>query len=152
MSTFEITFTTTTSGMIKSIDMVFPAGFIVSITKLIEKSGIGEGAILTSNSPNGPMVTYTVTSPVNIAAGIPIRFELANIQNANTAGNTHISITSKSPTNIIDGPTSSTTTLKQIATADIANGAVTRSKIAQNSVQILVTERPSGMHEIAPGY
>ena len=104
----------------------------------MERIGIGPGIISTGSPPNGPLITYTISSPVNIAAGIPIRFELANIVNTNTAGNAAISITTKDINGvIIDGPTSSSAyPIRQISNGDIADNVITSNKIVNGAVTI----------------
>ena len=71
-----------------------------------------------------------------IAAGIPIRFELANIVNTNTASNTVDSITTKDTNGaVIDGPTNSVAyPIRQITSGDIADNAITTNKIANRAV------------------
>jgi hypothetical protein len=135
-SIYEITFTTATTSTIKSVEIIFPRGSTMSGTQLIERVGIGPGIISTGSGPNGPVLTYTISSPVSIAAGIPIRFELANIVNTNTAGNAAISITTKDTNGaVIDGPTNSVAyPIRQIASGDIADNAITTNKIANGAV------------------
>jgi LVIVD repeat len=132
-SIYEITFTTATTGTIKTVRIIFPTGSTVTGTQLIEKSdSIGPGVI----SSSGSVVNYTLSSPVTIAAGTSIRLELANIVNTNAAGNTAISITTISTNGVvIDGPTNSVAyPIKQIGSADIANGAVTSAKVSEDNI------------------
>jgi hypothetical protein len=130
-ASYEILFTTATTGTIKTVTIAFPTGFDVGSVSLIEKSGIGAGVL----SVSGTTLTYKVASPVRIAAGIAIRFGLSNIVHPGTPGAYSISITTKdSLGNTIDGPTVSTSSVVQIGIAAIANGAVTSAKLAANSV------------------
>lgn len=130
-SSYELLFTTASTGTIRTVTIAFPTGFNLGLVTLIERSGIGAGAM----SLSGTTLTYTVTSPVSIAAGIPIRFELSNVIHPATPGTYSISITTKdSSGNIIDGPTVGTSPVVQIGTDGIANGSVTSPKLAVGSV------------------
>jgi hypothetical protein len=129
-ASYEILFTTATAGTITTITMAFPPGFSVTSAILIERSGIGAGAL----SASGTTLTYTVSSPVSIPAGIPMRLEIANIVHPGVPGAFLVTITTKNSFNVLDGPTSSTTPIVQIGAAAIANGAVTNPKLADNSV------------------
>jgi hypothetical protein len=130
-STYEITFSTATAGTIKTVKIVFPSGYNVAGTKLIEKEGIGTGSIAIV----GNTVTYNVNSPVNVPVGTPIRLELSNIVNKITTASPSVSIATNNANGvIIDGPTAVVVPLKQIRTEDIANNAVTNTKIGGNSV------------------
>jgi hypothetical protein len=112
-ASYEILFTTATTGTIKTITVAYPAGFSVGAAKLVERIGIGAGTL----SASGTVLTYTVSSPVSIPAGIPIRLEFANIIHPGIPGAFPVTITTKGTFNIIDGPTSSTTSIAQIGTA-----------------------------------
>ena len=67
---------TSTTGLIKTVQMTFPAGTFVGIILLDEAVGIGHGTIASGTIASSPTLTYTVTSPVNIPAGTKIRLEL----------------------------------------------------------------------------
>jgi hypothetical protein len=130
---YDIQLTTATTGAIKRIEVVFPAGTITSGARLIEVQGIGAGSV--SNS--GTTVTYVVASPVSIPAGTNIRLEFGNIINPSSPSNSYtVTVTTRNSANsIIDGPTVSFTyTIKQIQSNDIANSAITSPKIADNSI------------------
>jgi len=130
-ASYEILFTTATTGTIKTVTIEFPTGFDVGSVSLIERNGIGAGVL----SASGTTLTYTVTSPVSIAAGIPIRFELSNIIHPGTPGAYSISITTKTSLGTtIDGPTVGSSSVVQIGTSAIANGAVTTQKLANGAV------------------
>jgi hypothetical protein len=62
--------------------------------------------------------------------------EVSNIVNTNVPSTSYqIIVTTKTTSTIIDGPTSSSTfTIKQIETGDIANGAITSAQIANDTV------------------
>ena len=76
---YEIIFTTatttTTADGIKTITIAFPQGFSITSAILIERSGIGAGSL----SLSGTTLTYSITSPVSIPSGTPIRLELAGV-------------------------------------------------------------------------
>ena len=103
---YEIIFTTATTGTIKTISIAFPQGFSITSAILIERSGIGAGSL----SLSGTTLTYSITSPVSIPSGTPIRLELAGLIQPSTPGPYTITITTKdSAGNIIDGPTTHST-------------------------------------------
>ena len=67
--------------------------------------------------------------------GVPIRLEISNIVNKITTAGSSVSIATNNVNGVvIDGPTSVGVPLKQIRTEDIANNAVTNTKIGSNSV------------------
>lgn len=130
-SYYEVIFTTTTAGVIKFIDVTFPAGTIIGSAPLllVEKEGIGAG---TASKVSNTQLRYTVTSAVNVPAGTKIRLELFNIVNPSLPASTAVTVTTRNAGGTaIDGPTASTVnTIKQIGTGQIADGAVTNSKLA----------------------
>jgi hypothetical protein len=128
-ATYEVLFTTATTGTIKTITIAFPTGFGISPI-LIDRSGIGAGVL----SVSGTTITYTVSSPVSVPANTPIRLELAEIFQPANPGLILITVTTMSSSGIIDGPTTTATFLTQIGTAAIANGAVTAAKIGAGAV------------------
>jgi hypothetical protein len=134
-SYYDITFTTGSGGSIKDIIIDFPAGTVIGVSGLlVERQGIGPGTA----TKTGPLqITYTVTNPVNIPPGTIIRLELSTIDNPPDAGASYkVSVTTKRPVGTtIDGPTPSTAyKIKQIGTNDIADLAITTSKLATFSV------------------
>jgi hypothetical protein len=128
---YEILFTTTTTGIIKTVTVAFPNGFVLSPI-LIERSGIGAGTL----SVSGTTITYTVSGiPSVVLAKTPIRLEFANIIQRSVPGPSQITITTKGPFGtIIDGPTASNTSLIQLGRAAIADGAVGTNQIADRAV------------------
>lgn len=93
--------------VITTIDMEFPAGFVISSVGLETKSGIGDGAIIVS----GQVVTFEVTIPVKALGGAVISFVLTDIINTDTSGDEYfVTVTTKDPAapdGVIDGPTDS---------------------------------------------
>lgn len=135
---YDISFRTTTAGVIKSVEMDFPVGTYVGAATLVEAVGIGPGSIAASGSTGtGMKITYTVTNEVNVPANTRIRIQLANINNPpNPSSALTVAITTKDSSNaIIDGQTSTTAyNIKQIGTTDIADNSITTPKIADNSI------------------
>ena len=77
---YDISFKTASSGTIRQVLLTFPSGTVVSQSAVVEVSGIGLGTF--SNS--GQTVTYTVTSPTAIPAGVTIRLQVDYIFNPST--------------------------------------------------------------------
>ncbi|MDD5434613.1 MAG: hypothetical protein PH343_04215, partial [Nitrospira sp.] len=151
---YNVKFTTATAGTIKTVEIQYPAGFNLANARLIEVSGIGNGSLTAS----GQILIYTVTSPVSVPIGQAVRIMAGGIVNAGiTTTNTHsVTITTKDALSaIIDGPTSSATFMLTpvkvsmiggnavnsskildgtILSADLADSAVTSSKIAAGAV------------------
>jgi hypothetical protein len=82
---YTVSFSTITTGNIKTVDIAFPAGFNVSGVVLGTVSNLGEGAI----SVAGQVITYTVTNPAQVAAGTAISIALTGIINTQTAGSAY---------------------------------------------------------------
>jgi hypothetical protein len=103
-TTYDIIFTATSGGTIKTVEMTFGSNFnIASATRLIENAGIGLGTL----SVTGQTLKYTVNNAASISAGTVIRLEIARII-ANLPGSFTVSITTRNSGNgIIDGPTAS---------------------------------------------
>jgi hypothetical protein len=103
-TTYDIIFTATSTGTIKTVEMDFGSNFnIASATRLIENSGIGFGTL----SVSGTVLKYTVSNAVSISGGTVIRLEIARII-ANHPGSFTVSITTRNSGNsIIDGSTQS---------------------------------------------
>jgi hypothetical protein len=129
---YDMFLKTETTATIKTIEMTFPTSFDLTLaTKLIEREGIGFGYF----SSSGSTLKYTVNNPVKVSAGTMIRLELARIV-AENAGSFTVSVRTLNTANSqIDGPTSSSSfSIEDIGTNDIAANSVTSSKIAANSV------------------
>jgi hypothetical protein len=143
---YDISFRTSTSGVIKFIRMSFPEGTYVGAALLIEATGIGPGTI--SAGAGGNTLAYTVTNAVNVPANTNIRIQIANANNPSNPGESlTVSITTRDSTNaIIDGPTSTNAyNIKQIGTGQIADGAITSSKPAESFMKrVTLTDTPAG--------
>jgi len=88
---YTIEFTTATTGNITTIIMAFDPGFDVSGAILGTVSGIGPGSITVS----GDNITYTVSSPVDVADGVSVSIGSSNITNPSNSGSYNITITTK---------------------------------------------------------
>ncbi len=78
---YTYSFTTATTGTIASITFGVPAG-TAGTPAVVLNYGIGAGTVgLASNT-----ITYTVTSPVSVAGGIPILIEIGGLTNTPTIG------------------------------------------------------------------
>jgi hypothetical protein len=135
---YDISFTTSTAGVIKFLTIVFPPGTNVGSAVLIEAEGIGTGTIAPAGSvATGQRLTYTVTNAVNVPALTKIRVEVADVNNPPVPSTSlTVTITTRnSAAGIIDGPTpTSAYNMKQIGTGQIADNAVTTSKIANGAI------------------
>ena len=134
-SYYDVVFTTTTTGTIKFIDITFPAGTVIGAApNLVEREGIGAG---TAAKTSATVIRYTVTSAVSVPANTEIRLEFFNIVNP-TAPSTgyKVTVTTRNAGGtVIDGPTTSNGfSMKQIGTGQIADGAATTPKIADNAI------------------
>jgi hypothetical protein len=138
MTTYDISFRTGTIGTIKTIEIHFPDGQfdVGSVTRYLERSGIGSGSISVTNKPaTDSIITYTVKNPERVPAGTFIRLEIPRII-ANDAGKFQATIiTKRTDGSIIDGPTlSSKFLISDVGTTGIADNSITGSKITGNSI------------------
>src|SRR5437667_5147262 len=144
-SYYTVQFTTATTAIIHTITVTYPAGFNVAGTKLIEVSGIGSGSL----SISGQTLTYTIASPVSVAAGKAIKLMFGNIKNGATTSNT-VAISTIDGGVPIDSGTG-TFALTQITNSMIATSAVTNSKLATNSVSSSkITDGQVALVDLAP--
>jgi hypothetical protein len=127
---YEIQFITTTTGVIDKIDITFPAGTGVALAGIIERVGIGPGALTKS----GSTVTFDLHTPVSIPAGTFIRLEMVDISNPPNPANYKISVTTKDPSNIpIDGPSLSPAyTIRQVSSGMVAQSFMKRVTLLDN--------------------
>lgn len=82
--TYTFQFTTATSATLGSVTATVPAGTAVGTLALGSVYGIGAGSASYSSSAH--TLTYTVTTPATVAAGIPIYIEFTGMTNTTTAG------------------------------------------------------------------
>ena len=128
-STYNIFFTTATTGTIKTIEMNFGSDFnIASATRLIESSGIGSGTL----SVSGSILKYTVSNPVSVPSGTAIRLEIGRIIANTVGGALKITLTTKNSLGaVIDGPTISTGfPIFDIDTKAIADNSITGNDVS----------------------
>jgi hypothetical protein len=140
---YDIMFRTSTTGIIKTVEIDFPPGTYVGAASLVEAAGIGSGTIAASSTTaTGMKITYTVTNGVNVPANTKIRIQLSNINNPQDAGNYMVAITTRNPTNaIIDGPTATQVyNIKQINTNDIADNSITSTKPSEDLMKRVTLE------------
>lgn len=129
---YDIQFTTSTTGTISTIEMVFPPGTYLGGARPLEIEGVGDGK---AEFIGGSTLIYRIHNPVSIPAGTEIRLEFMNINNPPTPSATNtVTVTTKDSSSIIiDGPTESPIyVMKQIGTNDIANGAITAGKMSNS--------------------
>ena len=104
--TYTYQFTTATAGTVASVTMTVPSG-TAGTPAVAANYGIGAGTIALS----GTTLTYTVTSPVSIASGIPIYVSVSGMTNTSTAGSYTSTITTQTsvPATIDSATTASVT-------------------------------------------
>lgn len=132
-SYYTISFNTATAGIIKSIEITFPAGFNIVSAKLMEIQGIGTG----SATITGQTLKYSVSSPVLVPASKSIKIMISDVINSVSPSSQVSVVTKDNSINsaIIDGPTKSTAfTLTPVTNAMIGTNAVTSTKMGSDSV------------------
>jgi hypothetical protein len=130
---YELVFVPTTTGIIKKVEMTFPAGTGISAVGILDRIGIGGGTL----SKAGTTVTFTVNNAVSVPAGTFIRLELVNVKSPLSPSSAYqVTVTTRDPANgVIDGPTPSTAyNIRRIGSNDIADNAVTTTHIAPGAV------------------
>ena len=105
--TYSYSFKTTTAGTIKTITFAVSGAGLAGTPVINRNYGIGAGTVARS----GQTITYTVTTPVAVAAGIPIYIEFTGMTNSSTAGSYTTVITTQTsvPATIDTGTTPSVT-------------------------------------------
>jgi hypothetical protein len=99
---YSFSFTTATTGTIKSITFVFSGAGMAGAPAIVRNYGIGAGSVALA----GQTITYTVTAAVSVSAGIPIYIELSGMTNTATAGSYTFAVTTRTAAPAtIDGPT-----------------------------------------------
>jgi hypothetical protein len=146
-SIYEIKFSgSITDICICKILIGFPAGFEVSGAQLIETDGTINGAnirtgTLSISAVNRLIIFASLDTgvvPRGSVSSIMLRIELAGIVNPINAGNPSISIAIADKDDFIRaGPIPATVNIKQISSADLANGAVTTDKITDGQIGTL---------------
>ena len=111
---YSYSFTTATAGTIKSLTFVVSGAGLAGTPTISRNYGIGAGTVARS----GQTITYTVTTAVAVAAGIPIYIEFSGLTNSATAGSyTTVITTQTSVPATIDTGTSPAVTLAATNTA-----------------------------------
>ncbi|MFL5936278.1 MAG: hypothetical protein ACJ744_10695 [Gaiellaceae bacterium] len=87
--TYSYSFTTATAGIIKSITFAVSGSGLAGTPTISRNFGIGAGTV----SRSGQTITYTVTSAVSVAAGIPIYLSFGGLTNSSTAASYTTTIT-----------------------------------------------------------
>jgi len=102
-STYDIFFTTKTTGTIKTIVINFPPNLNINFAKLVERSGIGGGSLTSS----GTELNYTVSNAASVPSKTTIRLEIGKVI-ANAPGSFTVTIrTLDTAGGTIDGPSNS---------------------------------------------
>ncbi len=106
--TYVFSFKTATAGTIKTVTFTVPSGTAGTIA-VGTVYGLGAGTVaLASNT-----ITYTVTTAVSVAAGIPIYISFTGITNCNTGSAQTSTVTTRtSSPSTIDSGTSGSVTFK----------------------------------------
>ena len=100
--TYTYSFKTATAGTIKTITFAVSGAGLAGTPTIAKNYGIGAGTVARS----GQTITYTVTTAVAVAAGIPIYIEFSGLTNSATATSYTTSVTTQTATpTTIDGPT-----------------------------------------------
>ena len=99
---FGIAFTTHSSGIVYAIEMIFPDGFDISNAKLAGAVNLAQGELYSIS--NTQTLTYILNNPSVIPAARTIGLEIGNIQNIAAEGQYQLTLTTRSYTDIIDGP------------------------------------------------
>jgi hypothetical protein len=129
---YDILFRTGSTGVVKTIELIFPTGTNIVGGVLLEESGVGPGLL----SISGQKLTYSVIGPVSIPSGTTIRLEVGNINNPLLTGTSlAVQVTTKDAVgNVIDSGTSAVYSIKQLGTGDITDNAITSTKIQDGQV------------------
>jgi len=102
--TYTYSFKTATAGTIGKITFTVSGAGLGGTPAINKNYGIGAGTVLRV----GQTITYTVTTPVSVSAGIPIYIEFSALTNSSTATSYTTSITTQTAASAtIDGPTTS---------------------------------------------
>jgi hypothetical protein len=89
--TYAYSFKTATAGTIAKITFAVSGAGLGGTPTITRAYGIGAGTVARSTQT----ITYTVTSPVSVSAGIPIYIELGGLTNSSTSGTYTTTITTQ---------------------------------------------------------
>ncbi|MEA2510373.1 MAG: hypothetical protein QOG21_2455 [Actinomycetota bacterium] len=96
--------TATAAGVVGKVVFTVSGAGLAGVPAITKTYGIGAGTV----ARVGQVITYTVTAPVAIAAGIPIYIELSGLTNGTPAGSYTTSVATQTAGAVaIDGPTTS---------------------------------------------
>jgi hypothetical protein len=96
--------TATAAGIVGKVVFTVSGAGLAGVPAITKTYGIGAGTV----ARVGQVITYTVTTPVAIAAGIPIYIELSGLTNGTPAGSYTTSVATQTAGAVaIDGPTTS---------------------------------------------
>ena len=115
---YSYSFKTATAGTIGKITFVVSGANLGGTPTITQAYGIGAGTV----ARVGQTITYTVTTPVAVAAGIPIYIELGALTNGSPAGSYTTAITTQTSLSAtIDSGTPAAVTLAANNTAVTVN-------------------------------
>ncbi|MGC1184909.1 MAG: hypothetical protein WBA31_07130 [Candidatus Dormiibacterota bacterium] len=136
---YSYSFTTATAGTIGLVTFTVSGGTLAGTPNIVAAYGIGAGTVARS----GNTITYTVTTPAAVAAGIPILLEFGGNTNM-AAGSYTTAITTKTSAAVaIDGPTN-TPSVTFAATSTAETIVVTQSlTFTLNNTAFTLTMDPS---------
>ena len=114
--TYAFAFTTYAAGTIKSVTMTVPAGTAGTIA-VGTVYGLGAGTVALA----GSTITYTVTTAVSVAAGVPLYLSFTGLTNTSTAGSYTSTVTTRTsyPSTIDSGTSGSVTFGSSSTTATV---------------------------------
>jgi len=120
---YSYSFKTATTGSIKTITFAVSGANLAGTPVIVKNFGVPAGTVARA----GQTITYTVTTPVSVAAGLPIYLEFSGMTNGSPVGpyTTNITTANVTPATI-DGPTTSST-VTLAATSTAVNVAVDKS-------------------------
>lgn len=103
--TYAYSFKAATAGTIKTVTFAVSGAGLAGTPAIVSNYGIPAGTVARS----GQTITYTVTTPVSVSAGVPIYIGLSGLTNPATGGYTTTVTTQTAVPATIDGPTASNT-------------------------------------------
>lgn len=104
--TYSYSFKTATAGTIGKIVLTVSGAGLAGTPTIVKNYGVPAGTVARA----GQVITYTVTTPVAVAANVPIYLELGANTNSSTVGGYTTSVqTQTAASAVIDGPTTSNT-------------------------------------------